>query len=94
MTSEFADISVGMVEGMDAWNTVIVRTPEGKRLIEKAKKNGAIKTQPLEEARLGHLREASFQKKKRAVAEITKRTGDERNLLYLRLSDGERKKFL
>jgi coenzyme F420 hydrogenase subunit beta len=94
MTSEFADISVGMVEGMEDWNTVIVRTPEGARLIEKGKADGIIETRPLEEARLGHLREASLQKKRRAIGEIVRRTGDERNLLYLRLSDQERGKFL
>ncbi|TET15441.1 MAG: hypothetical protein E3J81_04875, partial [Dehalococcoidia bacterium] len=94
MTSEFADISVGMVEGMEDWNTVVVRTAEAERLIEKAKADGIIETRPLEEARLGHLREAALQKKKRAISEIVKRTGDERALLYLRLSDAERRKFL
>ena len=94
MTSEFADISVGMVEGIEDWNTVIVRTPEAERLIEKAKGDGIIETRPLEETRLGHLREASLQKKTRAIGEIVRRTGDERDLLYLRLSDAERGKFL
>jgi len=94
MTSEFADISVGMVEGIEDWNTVIVRTPEAERLIEKAKADGIIETRPLEETRLGHLREASLQKKTRAIGEIVRRTGDERDLLYLRLSDAERGKFL
>ncbi|KPJ53831.1 MAG: hypothetical protein AMJ37_01100 [Dehalococcoidia bacterium DG_18] len=94
MTSEFADISVGMVEGVEDWNTVVVRTAEAERLFEKAKADGIIETRPLEEARLGHLREASLLKKKRAISEIVKRTGDERALLYLRLSDAERSKFL
>ena len=94
MTSEFADISVGVVEGVEDWNTVVVRTPEAERLIEKAKADGIVETRPLEEARLGHLREASLQKKRRAISEIVKRTGDERALLYLRLSDAERSKFL
>lgn len=94
MTSEFADISVGMVEGMKDWNTLIARTPEAKRFIEKAKHDGIIETRPLDEARLSHLREASLQKKRRAIAEIVKRSDDERELQYLCLSDAERSKFL
>ena len=94
MTSEFADISVGMVEGIEDWNTVIIRTPEAERLVQKAKQEGIIETKPLDEERLGHLREASLLKKRRAIDEIVKRTGDEKNLLYLLLSDEERRMFL
>jgi len=94
MTSEFADISVGMVEGMDDWNTLMIRTPEAERLIEKARQDGIIETRPLDEARLTHLREASLQKKRRAIDDLVKRTGDERNLLYLLLSEEERRRFL
>ena len=94
MTSEFADISVGMVEGIEDWNTLIVRTPRGKRFIDKAKRAGVINTRPLEETRLEHLRGASFIKKKRAVDAIQKRTNDKKNLLYLRLSAQEKVKYL
>ena len=94
MTSEFADISVGMVEGIEDWNTLIIRTPEGKKLIEKAKAAGIIVTKPLDKARFDHLRGASILKKRRAIAEIVKRTGDDKNLLYLQLADSERKKYL
>ena len=94
MTSEFADISVGMVEGIQDWNTLIVRTTAGKKFIERAKKAGVINTRPLEKTRLEHLRGASFTKKKRAVDAIQKRTNDKKNLLYLRLSAQEKKKFL
>ncbi|MBA7634873.1 hypothetical protein ES703_42471 [subsurface metagenome] len=93
MTAEFADVSVGMVEGVEDWNTLITRTEEGKRMVQRAKEEGIIETRPLEEARLSHLKEASLQKKKRAIEEIVRRTKDERNLLYLRLSDREREKF-
>ena len=94
MTSEFADISVGMVEGIQDWNTLIVRTPAGKKFIDKAKKAGVINTVPLEQTRLEHLKEASSIKKKRAVDAIRKRTNDKGNLLYLRLSAQDKKKFL
>ncbi len=93
MTAEFADISVGMVEGIDDWNTLIIRTEQGEGLIQEAKKAGVIRTEPLEKARLDHLRDASFQKKKRAVAEIVSRTKDEKDLMYLRLKDEDRKKL-
>jgi coenzyme F420 hydrogenase subunit beta len=94
MTSELADISVGMVEGIDDWNTLIVRTPAGEKLVAKARANGIIETRPLDEARLAHLREASLNKKRKAIGEIVKRTGDDSDLLYLRLSDEESRKFL
>ena len=91
MTSEYADISVGMVEGMEEWNTLIVRTPAGERLVARAKAEGIIETRPLDEERLVHLREASLNKKRKAVSEIVNRTGDESDLLYLSLSDAERR---
>ncbi|UCD84105.1 MAG: Coenzyme F420 hydrogenase/dehydrogenase, beta subunit C-terminal domain [Deltaproteobacteria bacterium] len=94
MTAELADISVGMVEGIEDWNTLIVRTERGKKFVQKAKKAGVIGTEPLEKARLDHLRDASLQKKKRAVAEITGRTKDVKDLLYLRLRDEVLKELL
>jgi coenzyme F420 hydrogenase subunit beta len=93
MTSEFADVSVGMVEGIDDWNTLVVRTPAGEQLVASAKDRGMVETRPLDEDRLAHLREASLNKKKRAIAEIVKRTGDEADLLYLRLTDADRRSF-
>ena len=91
MTSEYADISVGMVEGMEEWNTLIVRTPVGERLVALAKADGIIETRPLDEERLAHLKEASQNKKRKAITEIIDRTGDETDLIYLRLSDAERR---
>jgi len=89
MTAEFADLSVGMVEGIQEWNTLIVRSEAADKLVTKAKEAGIIVTKPLDQARLEHLREASMQKKKRALAEVVKRTGDSNDLLYLQLSDDE-----
>jgi coenzyme F420-reducing hydrogenase beta subunit len=37
LTSELADISVGAREGRPRWNTVLVRTPAGARLLEQAR---------------------------------------------------------
>jgi coenzyme F420 hydrogenase subunit beta len=86
MTSEFADISVGAVEGIEGWNTVIVRTNTGAELISLAREKGEIETGNLPSENLAHLKEAALLKKKRALGEIIKRTGDRKNLLYLGIS--------
>lgn len=65
MTAEKADISVGMVEGMDGWNTVIVRTKSGAALIKNAAREGAIEVGPLAEDNLEHLKEAARNKRTR-----------------------------
>jgi coenzyme F420 hydrogenase subunit beta len=86
MTSEFADISVGSVEGIEGWNTVIVRTVDGAELIEMAKKQGKLEIDTLPAENLAHLKEAALNKKKRALGEIINRTGNKKNLLYLDLT--------
>ena len=88
MTSEFADISIGSVEGVEGWNTVIVRTDTGADLMERAKKKGKLQVDELPSANLAHLKEAALLKKKRALGEIIKRSGDKKNLLYVGLSTG------
>jgi len=94
MTSEFADVSVGSVEGTEGWNTVIVRTDAGAHLIEMAKKKGKLQIDKLPASNLEHLKEAALLKKKRALNEIVKRSGDKNNLLYLGLSPQLTKKLL
>jgi coenzyme F420 hydrogenase subunit beta len=94
MTSEFADVSVGSIEGAEGWNTVIVRTDAGSNLMEIAKKKGKLQTKKLPESNLEHLKEASILKKKRALKEITNKTGSKDNLLYLGLSRQLAKKLL
>ena len=51
MTSEFADISVGSVEGLEGWNTVIIRTENGAELMDMAKAKGKVDTSTLPSAR-------------------------------------------
>jgi len=94
MTSEFADVSVGSVEGMEGWNTVIVRTDAGADLIETARKKRKLQIDELPASNLEHLKEAALLKKKRALNEIVKRSGDKNNLLYLGLSPQLTKKLL
>ncbi len=69
MTAELADLSVGMVEGEEGWNTVILRSERGRELFEEASRRGEVETAPLERERLEHLREASLMKKKRSEEE-------------------------
>jgi coenzyme F420 hydrogenase subunit beta len=94
MTAEFADVSVGSVEGQEGWNTVITRTEAGGRLIETAKARGKLEIQALPADKLAHLKKASLNKKKRALKQIIERTGDKQNLLYVGLSSGVAEKLL
>jgi coenzyme F420 hydrogenase subunit beta len=87
MTAELADLSVGAAEGVQGWNTLIVRSEAGKELVESAIANGVIETAPLPDENLEHLREAALLKKKRALKGIVDRTGSAEDLLYLKLSD-------
>ena len=66
MTSELADISVGAREGRPGWNTVLVRTPAGARLLDQAREQGLLELAPLEQEPLDHLRQAAANKRARA----------------------------
>ena len=88
MTAEFADVSVGSVEGIEGWNTVIVRTEAGAAIMERAKASGNLETAALPQENLDHLKEAALLKKVRALQQITERTGSRSDLLYLGLSAG------
>lgn len=68
MTSEFADVSVGMYEGKPGWNTVITRTDAGERLFRRAVEENRLEVEAFPEANLEHLRAASDHKRKRGVA--------------------------
>jgi coenzyme F420 hydrogenase subunit beta len=87
MTAEFADISVGSVEGVEGWNTVLVRTDVGVELMERAKAKKKLEIGQLPSQNLSHLKEAALLKKKRALKEIIKKTGDKKKLLYLGMSE-------
>lgn len=65
MTSEFADVSVGMYEGRPGWNTLIIRSGAGLELVEMAVNAGVIQTETFPEENLTHLRQASINKKER-----------------------------
>ena len=86
-TAEFSDLSVGSTEWKDDWNTLIVRSERGKKVIEQAKKAKALCLKPFPEDREKLLRQASLGKKKRVVNGVflEKKAND-----YLVLSKEER----
>ena len=86
MTAELADFSVGSAEGVDGWNTLIIRSQAGEELVNAAVSSGALETAALPEENLEHLKQAALTKKKRALANIVGRTGNQDDLLYLNLS--------
>jgi len=87
MTAEFADISVGSVEGIEGWNTVLIRTSIGLELMKRARAKKKLEIGQLPSQNLAHLKEAALLKKKRALKEIIKKTGEKKKLLYLDLSE-------
>lgn len=84
MTAEFTDVSVGAAEGIEGWNTVIVRSKKGRELIEKAVKQGVIVRKAIPKQSLPHLKDASLLKKKRALKNIYRKTGRTDDLLYMK----------
>ena len=73
MTSELSDLSVGTVEGIQGWNTVITRSDLGEEILSRAEAAGIVESQPLPEENLKHLKEASLLKKQRALLKLKER---------------------
>ena len=65
MTAEWTDLSVGTVEGLEAWNTLVVRTDRGRELVNAAVAEGWLETDQLPEENLDHLKEAAHNKRQR-----------------------------
>ncbi len=68
MTSLYCDISVGALEYDPGWNTLIVRTEKGERLVDYAVKKGLLTTAPLSGKSLDGLTLAAQNKRERAVS--------------------------
>ena len=85
MTSEMTDVSVGAAEGIEGWNTVIIRTEKGQELVGTAMSKGLLETGKLPKANLDHLTESARLKKRRALQNLIKRSGKRGDLLYLKL---------
>lgn len=67
MTSEFADLSVGMFEGRAGWNTLITRTEAGEQIVRVAVEKGNLRIEEFPPGNLDHLMKASANKKKRGL---------------------------
>lgn len=73
MTSEFADLSVGMYEGRSGWNTLIVRSQNGADFVRRAEKKGVLEVSDMPKETIAHLSSASAGKKQRAVRLLNKK---------------------
>ncbi len=83
MTAEFSDISVGVVEGRNDANTIVVRTERGRKLVDEAWQEGWLVLEELPAENLEHLRWAAGNKKKRALVK-----GKEKGLIGASSEDG------
>ena len=70
MTSEWSDLSVGVLEGQPDWNVVIVRTQRGSQVIESARMGGWLEVMEMPKSDLAHLILAAKNKKKRAIRKV------------------------
>lgn len=95
LTAEFSDLSVGSGRGeVSEWNTIIVRTKKGMEVLSGAKGKGFIEIREIPEKNLIHLKEASHNKKKRALKNIIRKTGSVENLLHFKLQPNKVKHLI
>ncbi|MFH1117030.1 MAG: Coenzyme F420 hydrogenase/dehydrogenase, beta subunit C-terminal domain [Pseudomonadota bacterium] len=73
MTSEFADLSVGMYEGRPGWNTLITRTATGEGLVREAAAGGHLELDVFPHENLRHLTAAADRKRSRAFEQPAQR---------------------
>jgi coenzyme F420 hydrogenase subunit beta len=89
LTAEFSDLSVGsarLPEGWEeakGWNQVIVRTPQGQKLLNLARDKELLEFRKVPEGNLPKLKAASLGKKRTAVKNLKIRSRDPNNLFYL-----------
>jgi len=89
MTAEFSDLSVGSArvpEGWEVargWNQVIVRTPAGQNLLDRARSRGLLEFREMPEGNLERLKKASRNKKRTALQNLAEMSGNPRDLFYL-----------
>lgn len=67
MTSELADLSVGMYEGREKWNTLIVRSEKGEQIVDDAVKAGFLEAEAMPDEVITHLSGAAIAKKERSL---------------------------
>ena len=72
LTSQWADVSVGMFEGRPGWNTLIVRSPLGQDLVQRAVAKQLLILEDLPSASAEHLAQAATNKRQRALSEAAR----------------------
>jgi len=93
MTAEFSDLSVGSAripEGWEVargWNQVIVRTPAGRDLLNRARARGLLEFRDMPDGNLERLKKASLNKKRAALQNLAQMSGNPEDLLYLDSQD-------
>lgn len=75
MTSEWADVSVGQVEGMPGWNTLIIRTEKGEQAVARAVASEYLEIRDLPRENLQALEKAGAGKKSRALKALAEEEG-------------------
>jgi coenzyme F420 hydrogenase subunit beta len=89
MTAEFSDLSVGSArvpEGWEVargWNQVIVRTPAGQDLLDRARARNLLEFREMPAGNLDRLKKASLNKKRTAIQNLSRMSGSSGDLLYL-----------
>ncbi len=83
MTAELADIAVGMFEGRPGWNTLIIRSEAGEKIVEQARSGQFLETEDFPAENLKHLSKAAADKKERSLRTLLRiglinNQGDER----------------
>ena len=73
LTAELADLSVGMFEGRPGWNTLIVRSERGAKLLNQAQQAGFIEMEAYPSENLDHLTKAAADKKARSMRMLIRR---------------------
>jgi len=88
MTSEFADVSVGVLEGHPHLNTLIVRTGRGEEIVREAERQEYLVLDNMPAQNLEHLEWAAGNKKARGVRRCaeTGRLNGEAGAACLRLN--------
>lgn len=86
MTSELADISIGALEAVPGWNTVIVRSQRGSELLDKARNSGTLVVEEYPSAEWERLLQASLNKKTRGLTALEEAVAAGRMKSFLDLS--------
>ncbi len=88
--SDISDISIGSVGSPKGWSTVIIRSEDGKKIIEEGEKEGYFQSKPLTEKGKKLLERIATNKKQSNLKNIMEREMISRPVLYKRrITDDE-----